>query len=200
MLSLSGCDKLLSLLPPVEITMSKSAGSAPAPTYPPDTWGTAKVAYATSVRQTSVAHWTAIALTPTIPRPTYPPYESPEPVDLPLGILPAPQLQMNPCECEFENVWRGRLNSGDYIEVYAGHFRNFPIVGMTMVTTRTPNYLGTTGWEFYYTPLEAGSVRVVSFDGLQVTLLSTNNTQFVFEAETRTWLSPPVTPITTVSP
>jgi len=201
MLLLSGCDNTFSWPWPQRIITPRQSASVSRPTYPPNTRGTAKAVYATSVQQTSVARRTARALTPTLPPPTYPPYETPGPIDLPLGILPSPRyLQTHPCECEFENRWRGRLSNGYYIDVFAGHNRNSPNLGLILVTIVPPSARGTTSTELYYTPLQAGSVHLVSFEGVEITLLSTNNTRFVFDIGTRTWLSSPATTTTETLP
>jgi len=151
---------------------------------------------------TRVARQTVVALTPSLPPPTYGPYHTPLPVDLPLGIVGHPTIGMHICDCTYENLWRGRLPNGDYIDVIAGAYTLGGESGILIIDTMTPNLLGTTGFEFYSTPIETRSVHIVSYNGMQLTLHSTEGTQLVFDALTRTWISPPVTPTTvqTVSP
>ncbi len=155
---------------------------------------------------TRIAQLTSEALTPTVPRPTYPPVPTRPPVDLPLGVITEPStLVVHGCECSIENLWRGRLNNGDYINLYAGVTWADHAQGMIAISTYMPNDALRTGWEFYVTPVAAGSVHTASSDGLLVTLISTSGMSFIFDASTRAWLSLPdtmipVSPTSTASP
>src|SRR5205823_6224551 len=88
---------------------------APSPTLNPTSVAILEIERRGEERR--VAHETIIALTPSVPRPTYPPYESPGPVDLPLGVIEHLDLGMHVCECDFENSWLDKLQNGDYIQV-----------------------------------------------------------------------------------
>jgi len=148
----------------------------------------AKATLDASNQQTRVARITAVALTPTQPPVPFP-LVTARPVDLPLGIDDYRPGALHGCDCVFNNHWRGRTN-GQYIDVYAGagglDFLHLD-QGILMVETSTLN-LSDHSLDFYLTPIKAGPVHIVSVDGLRLTLLSTDNTQFVFDADTRTWV------------
>ncbi len=156
---------------------------------------------------TEVAQGTVLALTPTTPTtplPTVPPNPTPGLIDMPLGILGPAKLGFHLCDCSIENEWRGRLRDGDYIEVYSGSWWHWVEAnsGLLVVEERTPNYLGSYGFHFYDTPMPTGSVHIVSYNNLKLTLLSADNTQFIFDVGTRTWFPPPTiaAPIPTSMP
>ena len=87
-----------------------------------------------------IAEITAEALTPTIPRPTYTPLPTAPPIDVPLGIVADPPSLVVPgCECSIENLWRGRLNNGEYLNLYAGATWVDHTQGMIAISTYAPN-------------------------------------------------------------
>lgn len=144
-----------------------------------------------SREETRVALATAAALTPTVPQPTYPPPTTPEP--RPTGIID-PNLGAHYCDCRFENGWLGHVNDHDIL-AYAGAFY------WPMESWDKPSNHGVIlvfhhdlGVNWFLIPIDAGSVHVVSVNGAQLTLLSTNGTQFIFDAGTENWIEPPVTP------
>jgi hypothetical protein len=158
----------------------------PLPTRTPNPRYLEKIREITTVVETQVAFATYVALTPQPPTPTYPPPQTPWP--LPTGILPTAHIGIRMCECGFESAWR-QVHNNEYLEVFTGHYTNPADQGMVMVLTRTLDY-GPTSKYFYNTPARAGSVHIVSVDGMRLTLATPGGQQFVFDAEQRTWINP----------
>jgi hypothetical protein len=189
---LGGCDQ--AALPAGGSPTSEAAlVTLPSPTTDGRAFATAKAQFETDHESTRIAEITAVALTPTRPIPTYPPYETPEP--LPTGIRQIGNLGANPCDCALEGpAWRGILN-GWYLNLYAGGSVGFDSgQGMVMLDSQTLDG-HTTTMELFNTPTRSGSVRILSADGLRVTMLSTDGTQFVFDAGMRAWIPPSGTPV-----
>ena len=167
-----------------------TVGARPTGTQIPNMSAT-REAIETSVETTRVARATVLALSPTISVPTYPPPTTPQP--RPTGIFDG-DIGAHHCDCRFENSWIGNVGGHEY-QAYAGEFywpgedwaKPSPH-GVILLFKHNPP----TQW--FLTPVDAGSVHIVSASGTQLTILSTNRTQFIFDAETGNWIEPPITP------
>jgi hypothetical protein len=145
---------------------------------------------------TRVVQATAAAALPTSPPVTYTPAPARSPYARPTGIREPPNLGAHPCDCNFLNAWTG-VHNGWYLDAYAGSWEWYPDQGLLMLDRQTIDGHTTTG-DLFSTPTREGPIRIVSANGLQLTLQSTNGTRYIFDAGTSTWIYPPVTP-TTVS-
>jgi hypothetical protein len=110
-------------------------------------------------------------------------------LNLPLGIRESPELGMHVCYCAFNNAWREILNN-EYVNAYAGGYREPSDLGLLMVYTMSRDGLRSSGFFQYATPSRVGWVRIESVNGTLLTLLAQNGQQFVFDVQTRTWVSP----------
>jgi hypothetical protein len=197
---LVGCDQtaLPARSTPVSSLADKSTEQTPiraipSPTIDGRAFATAKAQFELDHESTRVAEITASALTPTHPIPTYPPYETPVPLST--GVRQIGNLGMKPCDCAIEGpAWRG-IQNGWYLNLYAGGSVGFDS-GQGMVLLDSQPIAGHTAkMELFNTPTRSGEVRIVSADGVRVTMLSTDGTQFVFDAGMRAWIPPSGTPI-----
>jgi hypothetical protein len=206
-LSLSGCGQaeLPSISAPASAPPSQPSGSAspsgqpsasatPSPADYGPAFATAKAQYAIHLEMTRIAQVTAAAAVPTAPPVTDTPAPVGSPYQPPLGISDRSHLGVHPCDCAFLNSWGGEQN-GWYLAVYAGNWERDPDQGLLMTINQTIDGHTTTG-DLFSTPTREGAVRIVSATGLQLTLRSTNGTQYIFDAGTDTWIYPPVTPTT----
>jgi hypothetical protein len=177
-----------------EMTRQISEGLVPSSTRTPrPNLVATRQAAELSREQTRIAEITAVALTPTVPHPTYPPLKDITREPRPTGII-GPNLGASYCDCIFENGWLGHLN-GREILVYAGTFY-WPADAWSKPSNHGVVIIFKKGEDviWFLTPTDSGSVHVVSVNGAQLTLLSTSGTQFIFDTATENWIEPPITP------
>lgn len=169
------------------------------PTYTPNPIIVERATLNAMSTATGLAVLTEVATNPTFtPRPTRTTGPTHTPVPLPLGIIPNGDYGIHVCSCGFEDHWRAIVNR-NYLEVWAGGYSQPPNQGLVMVITRSLDR-GPSSRTFYSTPLAAGSVHVVSVEGLMLTLATQSGEQFKFDASSRQWLSSTPLPSASVVP
>ena len=139
--------------------------------------------------QSILATVTAHALTPVpTPYPQPPPGWVPPTVVLPLGLIASTSPGEYTC-CMFENAWRGIVDD-HYMLVYAGALRQDTQQGaiVVFIHTRSMDYFD--GPLEFFTPVSAGSLHIVAASNGRLTLRSTGGQTFLFDSETRAWVTP----------
>jgi hypothetical protein len=154
----------------------------PTETYPPtDNWGATETADA-SFYATQAIFRITVEYRFTHAPPTQTPVMGIQDVD---GPIVFPQYR-------FENAWSDFIN-GEWVGVLAGAYSDNLSQGIVVF-----------GWneELYETPVQAGSVHIVTEDNYRLTLESTDGTIFYFDipgrrfVESLTEVVPTITPIT----
>jgi hypothetical protein len=112
------------------------------------------------------------------------------------------KAQLGKIGYEIENAWFGNVN-GHNVSIYAGAFMENPAQGVLHVYVWIPNqsFEGD-----FLTPIQAGSVRIISGENYRLTLLSTDGTTFYFDipglqyVDSLTEIVPTITPYLTETP
>jgi hypothetical protein len=99
-------------------------------------------------------------------------------------------VQMSPFssqEALVENQWQ-EVVSGELVVVYAGRLTQTPDQGFVAVQMGTRSSK-TFSLQRYLTPAQAGAVKIVDVNGLQLTLRAADGTTFAFDVPSRTFVS-----------
>jgi hypothetical protein len=175
-------------MPTVSVVSTQTAETTETPNYRTPIVATHE-AYATRVREFREALRTSVALThaPTETPGRPPAYPTPTPM---LGMLPGCS-NTSPYGPQAISCWRGLID-GAVVEVAAGMegLEGDPQQGIIKVHVR-----GEEGSDIYETPERAGAVRIVSVDDEEMvvtleTIHQPTPQQFVFDLESREWVSP----------
>lgn len=105
----------------------------------------------------------------------------------PRGIVEEVQGPFSSQEITVENAWQEQVN-GQWVQVYAGALASDPAQGVVIVLAQTSE--GMTGSR-HPTPVKAGAVRLVSADGLRLTLVAASGATIYFDAAARQFVPPP---------
>lgn len=120
------------------------------------------------------------------------PPASPSPVQLTPGDYEPPYVPkegiFEPAEdilpvWDFGNYWTGHVRDR-WVSVYAGSQDADPTQGGVVAVP-----YGSPPGQFLPTPVAAGSVKIVSAEGITLTLLATDGTTFVFDVESESFVS-----------
>jgi len=105
----------------------------------------------------------------------------------PRGIVEEVQGPFSSQEITVENAWQEQVN-GQWVQVYAGALASDPAQGVVIVLAQTSE--GMSGSR-HPTPVKAGAVRLVSADGLRLTLVAASGATIYFDAAARQFVPPP---------
>jgi hypothetical protein len=101
------------------------------------------------------------------------------------GIVEEKQAPFATSQVHVQNSWQGIVN-GQELAVFAGVFHDSSKGLVTVVTRVNGHWHDING---YYTPAEAGAVRVTAEIGGKLTLQSENGTTFTFDIASRTFVA-----------
>jgi hypothetical protein len=147
--------------------------------------GSSPLANPEALRQLYAAYeesFAAICGPPASPAPVHPrPGDSEPPYVLREGIF-EPAEDVLP-QWDFVNYWVGHVRD-EWVFVYAGsQDADRTQGGVVVVPTGSPP------GDFLPTPVAAGSVKIVSAQGIALTLLTADGTTFVFDVESESYVS-----------
>lgn len=120
------------------------------------------------------------------------------PVPVPTGILELPSLVPGwGSRYHIKNKWQEYVNgNGDRVGVYAGSVADEPIYAkwytpeqgaLIILDFPADHSLPWGASHVYISPTRTGKLRVVSFNGLCLSLLSEDNTSYEFDVASRQW-------------
>jgi hypothetical protein len=94
------------------------------------------------------------------------------------------------------NHWSGKIDNGG-VTLFAGHHKENAAQGLLMTREVDPQDPEKLRFQFYATPTQSGAIRIIAETGGQFTLQAADGTTFIFDLNTRQWVSPSLTPVTT---
>lgn len=105
-----------------------------------------------------------------------------------IGIIEQPSVPFPSTEFKILNAWQDKIN-GNYTTVFSGRLMSDIDQGIVIVIVDTPPKL-----RQYYTPTRHGAVRILEENGTILTLESTDNTLYYFNASTERFVNAQGTP------